>query len=100
VQDSLSEKSVAGSSVKVVGPPVCPAGCDPLVAHPIVYQLPVTLTASLNMIETVAFFATPVAPASGDVAVTAGAKSTGQTCSGLDVLRGDGASAAGGARPA
>ena len=93
VQLSENAKSTVGSSVNVVGPPVWAAACEPLVAQPIVYQGLETSTGSLNVIVMSVLKATPVAPASGEVAVTAGALSPVQKWSGDVVLRGAGASA-------
>src|SRR5438876_10643308 len=91
VQLSENAKSTAGSSVNVVGPPVWAAACDPLVAQPIVYQGLETSTGSLNVIVMSVLKATPVAPASGEVAVTAGALSP--VLNGTDVARLGGAGA-------
>ena len=65
----------------------------PEVAHEIEYQLPVTLTSSLNVIDTFAVAATPVAPAAGVVEATFGAFSASQKCTALAVVRGVGAAA-------
>src|SRR5207302_3810898 len=73
VQVSPPAKSVAGSSVNVVGPPLTVAVCGPLVPHEIVYQPSATSTGSLNVIATFEPDATPVAAFAGVVAVTAGA---------------------------
>src|SRR2546423_13595069 len=75
VQVSEKAKSVVGSSENVVGPPLCTAACEPLVSHAIPYQAGVTSTGSLNVIVTFVLKPTPTAPASGEVAVTAGAVS-------------------------
>ena len=91
VQLSENAKSTAGSSVNVVGPPVWAAVCEPLVPQTIVYQALDTLTASLNVIVMSVLKPTSDAPASGDVAVTAGALSPVQKWKFDAVLRGDGA---------
>src|SRR5204863_5818853 len=93
VQLSEKPKSVVGSSVNVVGPPFCAAVCKPLVAHEIVYHALDTFTASLNVIVTFVLNPTSLAPASGEVAVTAGALSPVQKCSVVAVFRGAGAGA-------
>src|SRR5438552_4207786 len=92
VQLSENAKSTVGSSVNVVGPPVWAAACDPLVAQPIVYQGLETSTGSLNVMVMSVLKATPVAPASGEVAVTAGALSPVQKWAGDALLRGAGGS--------
>src|SRR5919204_5033037 len=71
-------KSLVGSSVKVVGPPLTVALWPSLVPHEIEYQLPVTSTGSLNVIETFELTATPVAPFAGVVLATPGAVSAVQ----------------------
>src|SRR5438309_10741816 len=95
VQLSENAKSTVGSSLNVVGPPVWAAACEPLVVQPIVYQGLETSTGSLNVIVMSVLKATPVAPASGEVAVTAGAVSAGQEWSGDAVLGGGGGGARG-----
>src|SRR5438477_13209453 len=92
VQLSENAKSTVGSSVNVVGPPVWAAACDPLVAQPIVYQGLETSTGSLNVIAMSVLKATPVAPASGAVAVTAGALLPVQKWTGDVMLGGGGGS--------
>src|SRR5262245_16506225 len=77
VHSSLKPKSAVGSSVKVVGPPLTEAVCEPLLAQEIVYQLPDTLTASLNVTLTFELSGTPVAPFAGFVLLTLGAVSAG-----------------------
>src|SRR5437588_7782503 len=94
VQVSPWTKSVLGSRVNVVGPPLTVALCPPLVAQEIEYQLPVTSTGSVNVMETFAFTATSVAPFAGDVLATAGAASLPQIWVGVSVVRGAGAPAA------
>jgi hypothetical protein len=89
VQDSALAKSLSGSSVNVVGPPLAVAVCDPLVEHEIEYQAPVTSTASLNVIEMFALTATSLAPFDGVVLVTLGGSSR-QLPNGEAVLRGFG----------
>src|SRR4029079_8770674 len=91
VQLSENAKSMAGSSVNVVGPPLCAAVCEPLVAQTIVYQALDTFTASLKVMVMSVLKATADAPASGDVAVTAGALSPVQKWKFDAVLRGAGA---------
>ena len=61
VQDSPPTKAVAGSRVKLPGPPEAVAGCAPLVAQLIENQLPVTSTGSLKVIVRLAQDGTPVA---------------------------------------
>src|SRR6266498_6008733 len=75
VHNSLYAKSVSGSNVKLVGPPLTAAGWLPLVAHKNVNQLPVTSTVSLKLIVILAAMATPIAPFDGVVLATAGAMS-------------------------
>ena len=87
VQSSFGAKFAAGSSVKVVGPPVTLAPCAPLVAQLIVNQLPVTFTASPKVIATLAASATPVAPFAGTVAETAGAGSADGCGSGTPAVK-------------
>src|SRR5947207_3787205 len=67
------EKSVVGSRMKVTGPPETVALWPSLVPQEIEYQLPLTFTASLNVIDTFAFTATSVAPVGGVVLATDGA---------------------------
>src|SRR6476469_4578158 len=93
VQLSENAKSTVGSSVHVVGPPLWAAACEPLVAQTIVYQALETFTGSANVIVMFVLKATSVAPASGDVAVTAGALSPVQKWKGDAVFLGEGASA-------
>src|SRR5919202_5717153 len=76
-------KSLSGSGGNVVGPPLAVAVWPPLEPHEIENQLPVTCTASLNVIVTLLARATLPAPSAGLVLVTAGAWSP--------VLRGFGA---------
>ena len=75
VQLSPATKSVVGLSVKVVGPPLDALACAPLEEHEIVAHGSVTFTGSLKVTETFASTETPVAPESGEVAVTFGALS-------------------------
>src|SRR5438128_8237511 len=93
VQVSPWTKSVSGSRVKVVGPPLTAAVCPSLVPHEIEYQLPVTSTGSVNVIEMFASTATSVAPFAGDVLATAGAESLPQIWVGVSIVRGAGAPA-------
>src|SRR5919202_2763050 len=93
VQVSLAAKSEDGSSVKVVGPPLTVALCEPLVPQEIEYQEPLTFTGSLKVIETFAFTATSAAPFAGVVLETDGATSPWQSNVGNDRLRGFGAPA-------
>src|SRR5918912_4090017 len=65
-------KSLSGSSVNVVGPPLAAAVWPPLELHEIENQLPVTFTGSLNVIVTLLFSATSPAPFAGVVLDTAG----------------------------
>ena len=88
MQVSFAAKSVVGSSEYVVGPPDGVAACEPLALHSIVYQVPVTSTGSLNVIETFEARATPVAPAVGLLELTDGAASP------TTLLRGFGVAAA------
>src|SRR5919206_2768685 len=83
VQVSEPAKSLSGSSVKAVGPPLTVAVWPPLELQEIEYQLPVTFTGSLNVIVTLLFNATSPAPLAGLVLETVGAWSP--------VLRGFGA---------
>src|SRR5919199_5877368 len=91
VQVSPWTKSLVGSSVKVVGPPLTVALWPSLVPHEIEYQLPATSTGSLNVIEMFALTETSVAPLAGVVLATDGAVSLGQMKTGL--RRGGGAGA-------
>src|SRR5438094_2063451 len=91
---SENPKSTAGSRLNVVGPPLCVAVCEPLVAQLIVYQAVETSTGSLKMIAMLVLKETSVALFRGDVAVTAGALSPVQKCNGDAVLRGLGATTA------
>ena len=70
VQVSSLAKSVSGSSVKLVGPPLDGAVCAPLVAQEIVNQGPVTFTGSLKPIVMSESSATPIAPFAGPVVET------------------------------
>src|SRR4051812_2708933 len=94
VQVSPWEKSELGSSVKVVGPPETVAVCAPLALQEIEYHEPVTLTGSLNVIETLEPTSTPEAPLGGTVEATLGATSAAHDVVGEPVLRGVGAPAA------
>ena len=49
VQVSLPAKSVSGSSVKLVGPPLTVAACEPLAGQLIVNHVPLTVAGSLNV---------------------------------------------------
>src|SRR5215203_5511308 len=84
-QVDVAGKSVVGSSVKVVGPPLTVAGWSPS-GHVIANQVPVTLTGSLNVIVTLLSSATPVALSAGVVAVMKGAASPEQSRSAEEVL--------------
>src|SRR6266508_1470676 len=75
VHDSADANSVDESSVKLVGPPLTVAVCEPLFAHATVNQLPITLTGSLKVTVIVASSATLVAFGAGAVAITNGATS-------------------------
>src|SRR5439155_468025 len=90
VHVSFAAKSVAGSSVNVVGPPLTDAVCPPLVPHEMSYQPSVTSTGSLSVIETLELTDTPFALFAGEVELTVGAWSAPQTLSGDAVLRGFG----------
>src|SRR5919202_6073610 len=70
-------KSLSGSSVNVVGPPLAVAVWPPLEVHEIENQLPVTFTGSVNVIVRLLFSATLPAPSAGLVLVTAGARAPG-----------------------
>jgi hypothetical protein len=65
----------------------------PLEPQEIEYQLPLTFTDSLKVIEMFALVATSVAPLAGVVLATAGATSPSQLNVGLDSVRGAGAPA-------
>src|ERR671937_302530 len=93
VQVSPWTKSALGSSVKVVGPPLTDAVWPSLVPHEIEYQLPVTSTGSVKVMEMFALTATSVAPFAGEVLATAGAVSLPQIWVGVRVVRGAGAPA-------
>src|ERR671935_2223792 len=93
VQVSPWTKSAVGSSVKVVGPPLTDVVWPSLVPHEIEYQLPVTSTGSVKVMEMFALTATSVAPFAGEVLETAGAASVGQMKTGLRRVRGAGAPA-------
>src|SRR5438128_1047710 len=80
VHDSALAKSVAGSSVKVVGPAPNVAACPPVVVQLIVNQLPLTFTGSVKVIVIFAVSATSAAPAAGLVAATAGGASAARFC--------------------
>src|SRR3972149_5631353 len=66
-----------GSSVKVVGPPLKLVATFPLVVHTSVNHegVTVTLTGSLNVTERLALIGKSVAPLTGKVLTTSGAKS-------------------------
>src|ERR687884_2332244 len=85
VQVSEPTKSLSGSSVNVVGPPLTAAVWPSLELHEIENQLPVTFTGSLKVIVTLLDRATSPAPLDGLVLETVGAASP--------VLRGLGAPA-------
>src|SRR5437867_7310290 len=88
VQLSEKAKSGVGSSVNVVGPPLCAAAWEPLVSQRIVYHEGETLSGSLKVMVMFVLNPTPTAPSSGDVAVTAGALSPVQKWNGDALLRG------------
>jgi hypothetical protein len=94
VQLSLCPKSLSGSSVNVVGPPLTVALWAPLVAQLTVYQPDATSTGSLNVTVTSAFTATSVAALPGECDETVGAASPVQKLSGDEVFRGVGVAAA------
>src|SRR5947207_6801261 len=87
---SLLAKSVSGSSVKVVGPPVTVAVCAPLVRHTIRNQDPMTSTGSLNVTVMLLPTGIPAAPAAGVRAVRVGGSSPVQAWRAEDLLRGVG----------
>ena len=91
VQVSLVEKSVAGSSAYVRGPPETVAACAPLVVQLIEYHAPLTATSSLKVIEMFASFATSTAPFAGVFEATDGAASppVGSELLGIARLRAD-----------
>ena len=93
VHDSALAKSVAGSSVKVVGPAPNVAVCPPVLVQLIVNQLPLTFTGSVKVIVMFASTEMPLAPFEGFVDATAGAVSLGHALSGAAEFRGDGAAA-------
>src|SRR4051812_14810164 len=76
VHVSSCAKSVSGSSVNVDGPPLTTAVWLPLDVHEMSYQVPAAVTGSEKVMLMLAPTSTPVAPSSGDVAVTAGGEST------------------------
>ena len=81
VHVSPNAKSVVGSSVHDVGPPVTMAACVLLVPHVMSYHAPFALTGSLKFTTTFAAIATPVAPLIGVVDATVGGKSpAGPNC--------------------
>jgi hypothetical protein len=84
----LFTKSVVGSSVKEVGPPLTVAAWEPLVVPTMVNHVPLTDTGSLKFIVILEFRATPVAPLIGVVLDTLGATSPTQGLNGELVLRG------------
>ena len=90
LQLSFSAKSVAGSSVKVRGPPDTVAWWAPLVVHEIENQSPLVETSSLNVMLMPASRATSAAFGAGVVAVTRGASSVGtsQECGAVALFRG------------
>src|SRR4051794_30178422 len=69
-------KSVSGSSVKVDGPPLTAAVWVPLVVHEMSYHPSDTSTGSEKVTLMLSPTRTPVAPSSGEVALTAGGEST------------------------
>src|SRR6266508_6823281 len=85
VHDSLAPKLVAGSRVKVVGPPLTVAVWAPVFTHEIVNQVPVTLTGSLKLMVMLVSRAIFTAPGAGVVLETRGAS---HGFSGEVVLRG------------
>ncbi len=77
VHSSSLAKSLSGSRVNVVGPPVTVAVWAPDDAHEIVNQVPVTLTGSEKVMSMLEARATPVAALVGVVLDTVGARSAG-----------------------
>src|SRR4051812_49351992 len=75
VQMSVPTKSLVGSSVQVVGPPLTVAACVPLTVHEIVNHGSVTFTGSEKVMEIEAPSSTFAAPSAGVVDVTVGATS-------------------------
>src|SRR4051812_3711181 len=75
MQDSPGTKSLSGSRVNAVGPPLTMAVWLPLVGHEMVNQLPVTFTASLNVMAIFEVGATPAALLVGVVLEMEGAVS-------------------------
>ena len=61
--------------MKLCGPPATAAACMPLVAHSMLNQLPLAVTASLKLTSMLALVATFVAPFVGTVLVTVGGMS-------------------------
>src|SRR4051812_5642986 len=86
-------KSLAGSSVYVVGPPLTTAACAPLVEHEIANALAVTLTCSLKLTVMLLDTGTAVAPLAGVVVVTDGGASPLQKWTGDPVFLGAAAAA-------
>src|SRR5436190_877854 len=76
VHSSLLPKSVFGSTVHVVGPPLTVTVCAPVWTQLMVTELLVMVTGSLNVTERFVFVATFVEPFVGVTAVTLGAAST------------------------
>src|SRR5436190_1184855 len=76
VHSSLLPKSVFGSTVHVVGPPLTVTVCAPVLTQLMVTELLVMVTGSLNVTERFVFVATFVEPFVGVTAVTLGAAST------------------------
>ncbi len=77
LQPSPVAKSVVGSSVNVVGPPVTATGCAPLVSHASPNPPSATSTGSLNVTVRFESTATSAALSAGVVDVTVGASSGG-----------------------
>src|SRR5436190_6815327 len=75
VHSSLLPKSVFGSTVHVVGPPLTVTVCAPVLTQLMVTELLVMVTGSLNVTERFVFVATFVEPFVGVTAVTLGAAS-------------------------
>src|ERR1051326_3377769 len=77
VQSSPLPKSLFGSTVHTVGPPLTTTVCAPVLAQLIVTELLVIVTASLNVMLRFVFVAMPVEGSVGVTAVTDGASSMG-----------------------
>ena len=91
VHCSPAVRSVAGSRVNDVGPPVTAPGCAPLVAQVRPMAPSATVTGSVKLTVTFVLAATPLAPLAGVVDCTAGGTSVTGPCPAL--LNGSGAPA-------